>query len=471
MAATETDAGRAPAPDMLPGKIAQAGFSDATVRFALIVLMIAYTLNFLDRQIVTILAEDIRKELDLMDWQIGVMTGLAFAFFYTFLGIPIARMADRGNRITILSVSLVVWSGFTALCGLATNFTTMLLARIGVGVGEAGCTPAAQSLIGDWVRPEKRASAIAFYGIGIPVGSLLGLVIGGLVADAYGWRTAFFVAGIPGVLLGVFIWFTLKEPRLRLGFPKKTDAGQVSFPVALRALASSPAYVLVTCGAAVAAFVGYGMGAFTPVFFIRVHGLSAGETGIWLGISSGIGGLIGTWIGGVLADRFGVRNPAMYMIVPAVGMAIASVSFTPGLLAADWRWALVLIWIPGILNSLWYGPSFAILQRLVAPGMRAMAVAVMLFVINMVGLGLGPLVLGTVSDILREMRFEQIAPALGSFDAYCGKEATTAGQAVCAQARADGLQWSLLVAVHLGLLSAMFFWLAGRKLRTASLTD
>jgi predicted MFS family arabinose efflux permease len=456
------------APTPVSGKLANAGHTDAQVRFALAILLIIFSLNFLDRQIVTILAEDIRRDLHLDDWQIGVMSGLAFALFYTVLGIPIARMADRGDRVTILSVSLFVWSGFTALCGLATNFVTLLLARIGVGVGEAGCTPAAHSLIADWVRPERRASALAFYGLGIPIGSLLGMVMGGLIADAWGWRAAFFVAGLPGVALAVATWILLRDPRRVTGFPARATTAGTGFAAAVTALSRDRAYVLLAAGAAGAAFVGYGMGAFTPAYFIRFHGLSAGETGIWLGISSGVGGLIGTWLGGVLADRFGARDPAMFLLVPAIGMTVASVTFTPGLLAADWRWALVLIWIPGILNSLWYGPAFAVVQRLVAPGMRAMAAAIMLFVINIVGLGLGPLVLGAISDLMREVRFEALAPGRGGFEAVCGRGVATAGEAVCGLARGQGLQASLIVAVHLGLISAFFFWRASRHLTHAA---
>jgi MFS transporter, Spinster family, sphingosine-1-phosphate transporter len=447
-----------------PGAATASLFSDRYVRWSLVLLLVIFSLNFLDRQIVTILAEDLRRDLGLDDWHIGAVSGMAFALFYTILGIPIARLSDRGDRVTILSVSLAVWSGFTALCGMAQNFTHLLLARIGVGIGEAGCSPAAHSLIADMVPQERRARAIAFYGLGIPIGSLLGLVMGGLVADAYGWRTAFFIAGVPGVLLAVFTWFVLREPRRDPGFRLATSAPQVPFMRALKQLMGDPTFVLIACGGAVAAFVGYGQGAFTPAFFQRIHGLSAGETGIWLGITGGIGGIIGTWVGGVLADRFGAKDPRMFLFVPAIGMAIASVTFTPGMLHHDWRWAIALIWIPGILNSLWYGPAFSTIQRLVEPRMRAMAAAVMLFVVNLIGLGLGPLMLGLVSDTIREVRFAEIAPTLGHFAEVCARGAATASAPECAQARAFGLRWSLIIVIHLGLVSALLFWLAGRRM-------
>ena len=185
-------------------------------RYALWTLMIIYTLNFLDRQIVNILAEPIKKDLHLADWQLGMMTGLAFALFYTVLGIPIARKAEKSNRPMIIGTALAVWSGFTVLCGFAQNFWQLVLARIGVGVGEAGCTPPAHSLITDYVPKDKRASAIAFYSIGTPLGSLIGMAMGGLIADAYGWRIAFMVAGAPGIFFALLTFFTLPEPRKKL---------------------------------------------------------------------------------------------------------------------------------------------------------------------------------------------------------------------------------------------------------------
>lgn len=440
------------------------------VRYALWMLLIIYILNFLDRSIVGILAEDIRRDLLLDDWQIGIMTGLAFAFFYTILGIPIARLADRADRVTIISISLAVWSGFTALCGLAQNFTQMLLGRIGVGVGEAGCTPAAHSLISDYVPADRRARAIAFYGLGVPAGSLLGAVLGGVIADLWGWRTAFLVAGLPGVALAFVAWYTLKEPRRQLGFPAKPTGGEGGFFPTLLILLKSRAYVFVTLAAASAAFVSYGQGAFTPAFFQRIHGMSAGEVGVWLGISSGVGGLIGTWLGGYFADKYGAKNPAAFLYVPAIGMAIASVTFTPGYMSASWQTALILIWIPGVLNSLWYGPAFATVQKVVPPNQRAMAVAITLFVVNLVGLGIGPLFAGILSDTLRNLMFDGSALGIADFASACGKAAATAGEAVCVTARQEGLRWSLIIACHLGLMSAVLFWLGGRALLPAKVT-
>ncbi|MFO0020008.1 MAG: MFS transporter, partial [Alphaproteobacteria bacterium] len=192
--------------------ISEAPFSAAYTRYAMLLLLAIYTINFLDRSIINILAEPIKNELKLADWQLGLMSGLAFALFYTVLGIPLAQLAERRNRPIIIGTSVAVWSGFTALSGATTNFVQLVLCRIGVGVGEAGCTPPAHSLIADYVPKEKRASALAFYSMGTPLGGLLGLVMGGLIADAYGWRVAFLVAGVPGLLFALLCFLTLREP-------------------------------------------------------------------------------------------------------------------------------------------------------------------------------------------------------------------------------------------------------------------
>ncbi len=215
--------------------------ADGPRRYALGLLLVIYILNFLDRQVVNILAEPIKIELGLADWQLGMLTGLAFALFYTVLGLPIARLAERADRVKIISVAVGVWSACTVACGMAGNFIQLLLARIGVGVGEAGCTPPAHSLISDYTPAEKRASAIAFYSMGIPLGSLAGMALGGIIADAYGWRIAFFVAGAPGVLLALIAWLTLPEPRRKAG--KVEVANKPSIGDAIAELSRKPAFM------------------------------------------------------------------------------------------------------------------------------------------------------------------------------------------------------------------------------------
>jgi MFS transporter, Spinster family, sphingosine-1-phosphate transporter len=356
-----------------------------SLRLTLWILLIVYIFNFLDRQIVNILAQPISKELGLSDTQIGLMTGIAFAAFYTFLGIPIARYSDRPttNRVGLISISLVVWSAMTAVSGIAQNFIQLLLA----------CTPAAHSLIADLAPPEKRASAISFYSLGIPIGSLLGMVMGGLVADAYGWRVAFFLAGLPGVAMAVIVWLVLRDPRMATAVATRQAAPTMSTKDALREIMGSRAFIYLMIAGAAAAFLGYGKATWTTIFFQRTHDLTPGEVGLWFGIGGGIAGIIGTFAGGYLADRFGKANRRHVLTAPAIGMTLAI------LIAIS----LVLILLPTLLNALYVGPTYSCAQGLVPLRARAMASAVMLFAQNLIGLGLGPLFFGILSDVVKPM--------------------------------------------------------------------
>ncbi len=412
-------------------------------RLLLWTLLTVYIFNFLDRQIVTILAEPIKRDLGLSDTQLGLLTGLAFALFYALLGIPIARYADRptSNRVGLISVSLVLWSGMTALCGMAQNFSQLLLARVGVGVGEAGCTPAAHSLISDMVPAERRASAIAFYGLGIPIGGLIGMILGGFLADTVGWRQAFLVVGLPGLALAAFVWVVLREPRhgsiavaLRTGIPAPA---RMATGEALREVLGNRAFVLLAIAASFAAFLSYGKGVWAAIFFMRTHGLSASQTGLWLGLGLGIAGVVGTWGGGWIADRFGRTNRRHILTGPAIGMAIAAPLLFVGYSMSDWRLALSLMIVTTALNAAYYGPTYALAQQLVRPQARATATAIMVFAQNLIGLGLGPLLFGMMSDGFKPM------------------------------AGTESVRWVLYGASWLGLIPAFFFWRASLRLNAA----
>lgn len=409
------------------------------VNYALVMLLVIYTLNFLDRQIVNILAEPIKRDLGLSDTQLGLLTGLAFALVYTVLGIPIARYADRfkANRVGVIAIALAVWSGFTALCGLATSYWQLLFARIGVGVGEAGCTPPAHSLIADKVPPEKRASALALYSMGVPLGTFLGFAFGGLIGHMFGWQMAFILVGLPGVALALVFWLTIKEPR-RLGLvaPSAADAPTVSFGQALKDLSKIRSYWYACFAAAVLAFIGYGQASFLGGFYVRVHGMPLDQLGLALGVVIGISGAVGTFIGGQLADRAARKDTRAYFSIPAVAMLLAAPMFVAAMLVEGAALSLLLLAVPTALNSLWYGPVYASIQGVVAPRLRATAVAIMLFVVNLIGLGLGPVVLGAVSD---------------SFAATMGA--------------ADGLRWAIITTSGIGLLAVVLFMLARNHIR------
>ncbi len=412
---------------------AASGTGVQSARLTLWVLLTVYVFNFIDRQIVNILAEPIARDLDLNDTQIGLMTGLAFALFYTVLGIPIARLADRQttSRPKLIAVALALWSAMTALCGVAQNFWQLLLARIGVGVGEAGCTPPAHSLISDMVPPEKRASALAFYSLGIPIGTLLGMMIGGRLADQLGWREAFVVVGLPGVVLALVVWFVLKDPRradAAAVLRAKSQPAALPLGQAVSEVMRSRAYLLLVFAGSAAAFLSYGKTTWTTIFFQRTHDLTPGQVGLWFGLIAGVGGMLGTWLGGYLADRFGATKRRHVLTAPAVGMTLSIPLAIAAYHAPSWPLALVLLFLPQVFNSLYYGPCYSAAQGLVPLRARAIAAATLLFFQNLIGLGLGPLFFGMLSDMLQ--------PVYGP----------------------DSVRYVLYGAAVLGLVPAFFFW-------------
>lgn len=411
------------------------GRMDRSTRLMLWTLLVVYVFNFLDRQIVNILAEPIRKDLGISDTQVGLMTGLAFALFYTFLGLPIARLADRPgtDRGKLIALALAIWSAMTALCGMAQNFAQLLLARIGVGIGEAGCTPAAHSLIADRVPAERRAGAMAFYALGIPIGSLLGMMIGGYLADSIGWRAAFMVVGAPGILLALLVILLVKDKRQARSAVTPDATGGGIF-AAMRELLRSPAYVILLAAASASSFLSYGKSTWTTIYFQRSHGLSPGEVGFWFGLWGGVAGIFGTWLGGWLADRYGKVDRRHVVTAPAIGMALAVPLLISAYLAADWRVSLALLMVPTMLNSLYYGPVYSSAQGLVPLRHRATASALLLFGQNLIGLGLGPLFFGMLSDWLR--------PQYGD----------------------DSVRYVLYGAAFLGLVPAVLFWMLRPRL-------
>ena len=422
-------------------------------RYLLWLLTIAYTLSFLDRQVLSILIEPIKHELKVSDALIGILTGPIFVIFYTFLGIPIAWLADRKSRPAIIAVSLALWSGFTAVSGVAANFATLALARLGVGFGEAGCNPSSHSLIADVSRPEQRASGLAFYSMGVPIGTFLGLAMGGLVADAYGWRAAFMVAAAPGLVLAAVIGLTVKEPRGRsapVDLARSVTQPVHDFLEVIRALAGKRTFWLVAGATGFSAFVGYAHLYYTAAFFLRCHGheldqiaagfglKAKGFLGPTLGAITGAGGLAGTLIGGWLADRAAVRDRRAFMSVPALAAVVAVPFFFLIFTLPHALPALALVFAPSVIGTIWYGAAYSTAQSVVPPRFRATSAALLLLILNLIGLGLGPAFLGIVSTYLATQQH------LGD---------------------AEGLRWAMIATGCFSLVSAALFWMARSSVR------
>ncbi len=377
-------------------------FTPSVRRYVLGILVVVYTFNFIDRQILSILLEPIRKDLDIQsDAALGALTGFAFALFYASLGIPIARLADRSNRRNLIAISLTIWSAMTAVSGLVQNYWQLLIARIGVGVGEAGCSPPAHSMISDYYPPAQRATALGIYALGIPFGILFGFLAGGWIEEFFGWRMAFFLVGIPGLLLAILFRYTVKEPPRGMADGLVEAGSQPGVVETFKFLMRKKSFLHLAIGGALTAFVGYGFTTFAPAFLSRTYGMSSGEIGTWLGLILGIPGGIGIVMGGWLADRFGARDTRWYLWIVSVALLL-SVPFNLGIyLAPTENLALLFMLVPVMLGNFYQATTFSQTQGLVELRMRAVAAAVLLFIINIIGLGLGPQMVGVVSDLLK----------------------------------------------------------------------
>ncbi len=387
------------ASDAATGEGAQK-FSPGYSNYVLTVLFFVYVFNLLDRNILAILLDPIKEELGASDTAMGFLTGFAFAVFYTFAGIPIARLADRGVRRSIIAAGLAGWSVMTALCGVVQTFGQLALARIGVGVGEAAGTPPAHSLISDYFPLERRATAISIYNTGISVGVMLGLLAGGWVNEFFGWRVAFFVVGGPGLLFALVVRFTIREPPRGMSETVPVDASSDSLRDVARFLIRLRSFVLYSIGMGLTAFGAYGFLTWVPAFMGRVHGMGTGEIGTWIGIETGVAGAIGAVLGGVLADRLGRRDVRWYLWVPSLGLACYLPFVIPFLLVDDPTLALIFYFPSVLVSSVTLGPIIVLTHSLVKVRMRALASAVLLFLLNIIGMGAGPQFVGILNDLL-----------------------------------------------------------------------
>jgi MFS family permease len=423
-------------------------YSRTYLAYVTFILVLSSTFAFLDRQLINILIEPIKTEFGATDTQMGLLTGLAFVLFYVTLGIPVARLADRKSRRNVLAVAITIWSAMTAACGLASSFFQLALARIGVGIGEAGGTPPAQSMLADYFPPRLRSTVLGIFSSSGHLGMLFSMFGGALIAQHYGWRTAFLAVGIPGLFLAVLLWLTVDEP-LRGRWER--DGGlaaagpQQPFAAVLRQLWQSRAFRFVALAYGVTSLSSYGMATWIPSFYIRVHGLSLLEAGMVMGVAGTLGGLFGAVLGGMLSDRLGLRDRSWQLRVAAIGVILTlpmqallllwPERFTFGLAGMTLPMAALFMPVSSFFNAFVLGPTFASVHTLVQPQTRAQATAILLLVSNLLGMGIGPLAVGMLSDALQ--------PVFGDM----------------------AIRYALLCGLTVVILGGVFYWRAGTHYR------
>ncbi|WP_017931787.1 spinster family MFS transporter [Robiginitomaculum antarcticum] len=370
--------------------------------YILFILTLVYALNHVDRQVMVILSEPIKLEFGLSDTQLGMLTGFLFAAFYATLGIPFAIWADRGNRRNIIALALTIWSGMTALSGFAGSFSQLALARMGVGIGEAGGTPPATAIIADVFPPRRRALALGIYTTGISLGILIGFILGGAIAAKYGWRMAFFVAGVPGLLLAGVLMLTVAEPKRGASEDRISEANVPTVKETLAFFLSQRAMVSLLLGGVFVCISANAFLAGIPLYLIRVHEVPIGELGVALGLLMGGLGGIGAISIGALCDRLSAKDlrwrPWTILITGLLAFPfILWFLYAPDKQTAYWAYA-----VPGLVGLLYASISYTAMQELVPVRMRAMASAVMLLSLTLIGIGLGPVIMGIISDFYTE---------------------------------------------------------------------
>ena len=429
-----------------------------SAHYLLFGLMAFYTSSFVDRAILNILAESIKTDLKLTDSELGILGGIAFAALYAVLGIPIARVAERKNRLLIITIALTIWSVMTMLCAAAANFWQLAAARAGVGIGEAACTPCAHSMIGDSFPAGRRATALSIYSLGIPVGTLLGILGGAWVAEAYSWRVAFIAVGAPGLVLALIAAFTLKEPVRGRYDPPVSDIPP-AFSVVLRHLWSRRAFRHLLWGVSLSTMISAGLGAFGAPFMLRGNfGVDLSGAAVIMAALVGGASLFGTLIGGPWADRLSRRDKKLMLWLPAWAYLVTAPAMTLAYASNSLAVLVGLSFVGQMAATIYLGPTFGALHNMVEPRMRATAVAIMFMVVSLVGIGLGPVLVGVMSDYASHTFY-------GAELAKCGGTAAAA----CSDATFAGLRIAMIAASLLYLWPAFHYFRAGSALRESLL--
>ena len=437
----------------VPGSAAPAIVPARYTRWVLFVLLSVCAINYADRSVVGAVAEPLRRELGLTDFQLGLLQGFGFALLFSVMGIPFARLAERASRVRIIAAATFAWSVMTVLCGAATSFVQMLLMRVGVGVGEAGFAAPANSLIGDYFRRDRRAFATSIMTLGVPIGAMIGAMSGGWIAESLGWRWAVVILGAPGILIAALVLFTLREPPRGQADDVKGDDTVPPLRAVARHCFSDPTFRHVLAGGTLAGFGLHGLGQFLGVYFARAHELSYGTAGMLYGLLTfaSVGG--GLLVGGFLADRLGRRSLRWYSLIPAIGQFLAAPLYVAAFLSGDLRTTVVLLLAAGISLVFHYGPGLAIVQNLATPRTRASTVALYMLVVNAVAMGSAAPLIGFLSDVFGAQLLEGVA----------GVDCRSPVEPLCLQAQGTGLRYALMASTVLFVWAGVHYLLATRR--------
>lgn len=429
--------------------------------WVLLLLVVVAMFGFVDRQIIGALGQPIKNELGISDTQLGLLGGMAFAVLNAVLSIPIARLAERYNRVVIYGIGILLWSAATISCGLAAGFVMLLISRVCVGVGEASQSAVA-SLVADYYPPTRRVATASILTLAVPAGALLGSAGGGYIAEHADWRLAFIIVGAPGVLLGILLLTTIREPLRGYYDPPPAQAAYVPpFSAVLRRIWTRRAFLHMAVGSTMASAGGFGINLFLASYYYRRFGLDFVQSGILSGIISAIPGMISMFIGGMIANRLGRRDPRYYAWTPAIGALLTAPLYIISLLQGHWFAATAMLMVTGLFQYVYLPTSMGVYANVMEPRMRATATALVGICTNLVGAGAGPLVVGMLSDALARRAY------VGNFDLVCvGKRAAeTAPDGRCGVASAFGLQWAMILVALIYLWACVHFLLAARTLR------
>ena len=463
--------------------------------YVLFLLMVVYTLNFVDRTLIAVVAQPIIDSFGLTDSEWGLLYGPPFAIFYAVMGLPIALWSDRSNRVKIITVCIILWSIMTALCGIAAGFLMLLFFRIGVAIGEAGCTPPANSIIGDYFIAKKRATALGIYSMGVTLGSVLANLFGGPIAEMQGadfgswigsiglgalfsgldwasiegWRIAFVVVGLPGVLIAMVVYFTIQEPpRGYSDVPDTTAEPNADWSVAFQEIKHKPTFWWMAVGAAMVAFVGYGISSFQAPFLQREHGLGVSDAAVNFGAPLAFLAAIGTFLGGYITEKLTPRSQTAVAWVPAVGLLIAVPCYIAAFFAEDLTVVFVLWGVAALCHYAYLGAQYNIGQGVVSARSRATAIAVLLILVSIIGNGIGPYFVGFMSDLFMGIQLADSNFSSELTPTVCSAKDSGLGEAqrlACDQASSAGLKNAVSVTVLWFVFAAGCFFMSARTLK------